>query len=738
MTGIVIVSHSAELAEGLKTMALRVSKGKAPIAVAGGIDDPSNSYETNTRKILGAIESVHNDAGVIVFMDSSEAVLCAKTAIDLLDENIRSNVILSVAPLAEGVITAASSSAKGSSLQTILRELDQCMEAKRNHLGLKSSLPAKPSNSTIPGDQPETSDSTSSGGQPETQNPTTFGALAEIHNSTIPGDQPKRPYPITSNRSDGALNPLRGLPIVRGIAEGPVYLYETSLPEVPKKGRSLEELQQAIEDAHADLEALKQTSIRSIGQDEAAIFGAHQLILTDPELKQRVTDIMQNEQSGAAWAWRKAINDIATLYKNSTSDVLAERAADVLDAGRRVLSKLVVTHAGAVNPETPSILVTSELSPSDTASLDRNKVLGIVCERGSETSHSAILVRSLGIPTIFGATNARDKLPNANQVILDGETGEIHLDPDAHLTAIMRRKRDQWLGIQSEANRVKNQPVSTRKGEAIAVWANVSDMDHIALALDQGAEGIGLFRTEFLFMGRNAAPDEQEQYDVYSDVVRVMQKRPVTFRTIDIGGDKPVSYLSIDKEDNPFMGWRGIRFSLDREDLFRIQIRAMLRASAFGNVRIMFPMVSVVDEWRLARAIITEEMTGLNQQNIAFDPGVKLGIMVEVPSAAIMLNDFLEEVDFISIGTNDLTQYIMAADRTNNKVAGLAGYTQPAVLKMIRKIIKKAVKAGVEVSMCGEMARDTRMTDKLLSYGLRHFSMSAPGIPEFKLNLSGR
>jgi multiphosphoryl transfer protein len=536
---------------------------------------------------------------------------------------------------------------------------------------------------------------------------------------------------------------ITGMPVVKGIVQGPVFMYEIELPEVPMEATIKDEsnrtaLDGAISEAHEELEALKQKSLRSIGQEEADIFGAHQLIISDPELRKRVNEIMSNEKAGAAWAWRKAVIEVAEVYRLSGSASLAERAVDVLDAGLRVLEKLIPMKSNTVNPVVPSILVTDELSPSDTATLDSEMVLGIVCERGSDTSHSAILVRSLGIPSIFGVENARDKLSTASVVIVDGESGEIFLDPDEHLIAVMQRKRDQWLGIQTEANRVKNQPVSTRKGEAIAVWANVSDIDHIALALEQGAEGIGLFRTEFLFMGRDHPPDEQEQFDKYSDVVRVMQSRPITFRTIDIGGDKPVSYLSIDKESNPFMGWRGIRFSLDREDLFRVQIRAMLRASAFGSVKIMFPMVSVVDEWRLARAIVSEEMSKLEGEGIAFDAEVKLGIMVEVPSAAIMLDDFLAEVDFISIGTNDLTQYIMATDRTNTKVAGLASYTQPAVLKIIRTVIEKAVMAGVEVSICGEMARDTRMTDKLLSYGLRHFSMSASGIPEFKLNLSGR
>lgn len=533
---------------------------------------------------------------------------------------------------------------------------------------------------------------------------------------------------------------LTGIVVGGGVALGPAFIYEIRLPEItPEKisdpHSEIQSLKAALAEATSDLESLKQRSMHIVGKEEAQIFEAQKLIANDPELFKLVENQIQKESVCAAFAWRATIEEFVNLYKSSKSPVMAERSADVLDVGLRVIRKLVSQDLNPLLPEKPSILVTDELSPSDTASIDPAMITGVICESGSNTSHSAILVRSIGIPAVFGVQNAREKLARLEHIIVDGDLGKIYLKPDEALTSTMQKRRQNWLQTKKAADKVKHHVVHTSDGEKIEVLANVSEISQVSKALENGAGGIGLYRTEYVYMDRKQAPSEDEQYEIYREAVELMPGKPVTFRTMDIGGDKPIDYLSITKEANPFMGWRGIRFSLHREDVFRVQLRAILRASAHGNIHIMFPMISTLDEWHSAKSIVDEEKLWLKEKNIDFGADVSCGIMVEVPSVAVMIDDFLDEVDFISIGTNDLTQYLMAADRMNSKVAKLASYHQPAVLKVVELVIRAAVKKGVPVSMCGEMARDTEMTETLLRFGLRSFSMSASGIPAFKHNL---
>jgi len=793
MTGIVIVSHSAELAEGLRKLAGQMGQGKVPLAAAGGIDDPDEPIGTDAMKILEAIQQVYSEDGVIVFMDMGSAILSTEMALDFLDEDQRSNVVLSPAPLAEGVITAVVTAATGASRQEILRELDHSLTGKQSQLGHTTRAAAE-TRQSVPD---ETSDFSHSGtftlentlglhARPAARMATIAGkyeADIQLRNLTretdfVPArsinaliglqavrqhtlelraagnqaaeafselagllqrhfDESTDPPGRTPDNPKETPNPHRinGISVGAGVAVGPVFQFTVSPSDVkPEHSQNpadeKERLRAALDKAVGELDEI---ASRNLSAGDAEIFQAHKLIVTDPELLRDVHRSIDKDHFTADYAWWKAIEQYTALYRASSSPVLAERAADVQDAGGRVLRHLCGDPDHSPVPDEPSILVIDELSPSAAASLDSRLIIGILTERGSATSHSGILVSSLGIPAVFGVSNAIEKCRTGQQIILDGDNARVYIKPTAHQLEQMKRRRDNWLKTRSMADGIKLEPVCAPDGDPLEVLSNVSSPEHVKTSVENGAEGIGLYRTEFLFMGRSEAPDENEQYETYRQALQAMGGKPVTFRTIDIGGDKPVDYLSIEKEANPFLGWRGIRFSLDRRDVFRTQIRALLRASAHGPLRIMFPMVATVDEWQQARKLTMQAGEQLRSEGIAYQESTPLGIMVEVPAAALCIEDFLSEVDFVSIGTNDLTQYVMAADRMNGKVAALASYHQPAVRKLIETTIRAARRHKVPVSMCGEMARDTGVTRLLLDYGLRSFSMNAGAIPEFKL-----
>lgn len=819
MTGIVIVSHSAELAEGLRKLAEQMGQGKVPLAAAGGIDDPDEPIGTDAMKILEAIQQVYSDDGVIVFMDMGSAILSTEMALDFLEEEQRTKVVLSAAPLAEGVITAAVTAAAGGSLQEILSELTSALTAKQSQLGVTASAdliatssppkPASPADTTPT--TPTALVSSNAGGEspPDTQVNTHSGIFVlentlgiharpaariatisgkyeadiQLRNLTLESDfvsarsinaliglQAIREHTVelraTGSQADKAYaeladllrrhfdestdapgkaanspketpNPhsFNGITVGKGVAIGPAFLYANSLPEIkPERADNPDDEKQRLRVAlDQAVEELDDIASRDLSASDAEIFQAHKLIVTDPELLKEVHRSIEKDQSTAGYAWWKTIQQYMELYRASSSPVLAERAADVQDAGGRVLRHLTGEQGSAPQPDEPSILVTEELSPSIAASLDTTMIIGILTAHGSATSHSGILVSSLGIPAVFGVSSAIEKCQNGQQIILDGDNARVYLKPTAHQLEQMKRRRENWLKTRSMADGIKLEAVYAPDGSRLEVLSNVSAPEHVKTAIQSGAEGIGLYRTEFLFMGRSAAPDENEQYETYRQAVEAMDGKPVTFRTIDIGGDKPVDYLSIEKEANPFLGWRGIRFSLDRPEVFRTQIRALLRASAHGPVKIMFPMVATLAEWQQARKLTMQASAELRSEGIDHQENTPLGIMIEIPAAALSIGEFLPEVDFVSIGTNDLTQYVMAADRMNGKVAALASYRQPAVLKLIETSIRSAQQHNVPVSMCGEMARDTAVTRLLLDYGLRSFSMNAGAVPEFKL-----
>lgn len=531
---------------------------------------------------------------------------------------------------------------------------------------------------------------------------------------------------------------IEGISVAPGFAVGPVKHYEHTLPTIKKESISdieteIGKLHTAIQEAKAEVVVIIEGGTSTISAEDAAIFEAQILLIQDPELLSKVEKRIKEECIAAAFAWRVTLDEFIEIYEAATSgSQLSTRVADLVDVGLRVLEKLTGETYNTLEVNEPVILITEELNPSDVASIDTQKILAICTTKGSENSHSAILARSLGIPSVFGMGKLIRKIPEGNVVAVDGELGMLYTRPESTFLSEMEKKRADWLEIKVNASRERLEPAKTEDGTLLDVMANVGSLADVYQAIEQGAEGIGLFRTEFVFMTSGNYPSEDDQFAMYSRAAALLDGKPLVIRTIDIGGDKPVPYLNIEKEDNPFLGWRGIRYSLDQAELFKTQLRAILRASTHGNVSVMFPMLSTIDELKRTNSLLDSCKQELSSKNIPYNANIKSGIMIEVPAAVTMLDSLLEHTDFISIGTNDLTQYIMAADRTNSRVAELSSHYQPAVIHTIADIVQKAKKAGKNVSMCGEMARDTRLTSVLAGFGLRSFSMSSNGIPEFK------
>jgi multiphosphoryl transfer protein len=537
---------------------------------------------------------------------------------------------------------------------------------------------------------------------------------------------------------------LSGIPASPGIAIGPAAQYRPRLPAIPRYPAEDPQaewlrLQVALNQARDEIQAVYRSAVSQVGPDEAAIFEAHALFLQDPSLLEKAEQTIFGRQINAEAAWEQSINQQADEYHALLDPYMQARAADVLDAGQRVLQHLLGLERPALDFDRPSILIAADLTPSDTARLDPKQVLGICTERGGSTSHSAILARALGIPAVVGLGTgpveeglALADIPDGQVVAIDGDSGRLWPRPEPDLLAELRDRQRQWQARQQQAKAASQRLAFTRDRQRIEVAANIGGPNDVPVALEYGAEGVGLFRTEFLFLDRETAPTEDEQLAAYRQVIEAMGDRPVIIRTLDIGGDKPVPYLELEHEENPFLGWRGIRLCLSRPDLFKPQLRAILRASAQGNVKLMFPMVGAVEEIRQAKALLNEVRQELAEQGQPFNEQMDVGVMIEVPSAVAVADHLAREVDFFSIGTNDLTQYVMAADRGNARVAHLANALQPAVLRLIRQTADAARQAGIWVGMCGELAGKALATPLLVGLGLTELSMSAPSIPAVK------
>lgn len=546
------------------------------------------------------------------------------------------------------------------------------------------------------------------------QAPATNGQSATVTSS---------PEPIKNNQ-------IKGIAAAPGIAIGPVYQFKQAELKIEETfaGSSEEQnrLQEAIERARSQLTALRKQMLERKATAEADIFDVHLEIMDDPDLLDAVLEKI-NAKQPAAKAWQTTIDTRAKLVAGLNDPLLAARSADLHDVGYRVLRLLA---DGADNepklPDHPVIILAHDLSPSDTASLDKERVLGFCTAVGGPTAHSAIIARALSLPAIVSAGEKTLEIEDGTMVIVNGSNGLLTIAPDETAVSHAQKAQQKWQEQRDAANKSAAEPAITQDGHRVEIVANIGGVSDAQKAMHSGAEGVGLLRTEFLFLERTEAPTEEEQFTVYRDIAQAMQNQPVIIRTLDIGGDKPLPYIDVPPEENPFLGERGIRLCLNRPGLLREQLRAILRATKYGKLRIMFPMVADIGEFRAARAMVEEVRAELNAAP------VEVGIMIEIPSAALMADAFAPEIDFFSIGTNDLTQYTLAMDRMHPSLAGKSDGLHPAVLRLIKKTVTAAHAAGKWTGVCGELGADPQAVPILIGIGVDELSVSVPAIPTVK------
>ena len=467
-----------------------------------------------------------------------------------------------------------------------------------------------------------------------------------------------------------------------------------------------------------------------VGEKEAEIMQGHMMLLMDPMLTGEIETAITGESICAEYAIEQVCTTYADLFASMDDELMQQRATDMRDIKTRMQRELLgVESVDIASLQAGTILVAKDLTPSMTAGIKPENVAGIVTELGGKTSHSAILARALEIPAVVAVPDLMNQVENGHVIVLDGSEGTVYIDPDQNVVDDFSAKREKFLKEKKELEQYIGKPTVTKDGVRIELVANIGKPEDLEKVLQYDGEGVGLFRTEFLFMDRTAMPTEEEQFEAYKTVAEGLKGKPVIIRTLDIGGDKEIPYMGLTKDENPFLGYRAIRFCLDRkDDVYKPQLRALLRASAYGNIKIMVPMVTCIEELREAKALIEEIKKELDEQNIPYKKDIEVGIMVETAAASLMADVFAKEAAFFSIGTNDLTQYTMSVDRGNDKVSYLYSTFNPAVLRSIKRIITCGREAGIMVGMCGEAASDPLMIPLLLAFGLNEFSMSASAI----------
>ena len=487
------------------------------------------------------------------------------------------------------------------------------------------------------------------------------------------------------------------------------------------------------EAAVEQLNSIKERAYQSLGEEKAAIFEGHLMILEDEELEEEIIDYLRSNHVNAAVAANVVIDQQVAILSEIDDEYLKERAGDIRDIGNRLIKNILGMHIvdlGEINEEV--ILVAYDLTPSETAQLNLDKVLGFVTDIGGRTSHTSIMARSLELPAIVGTNNVTELVNTGDFLILDALNNVVYVNPSQEDILRLKALQAKLADEKAELAKLKDLPALTLDGHRVDVVANIGTIRDIEGAERNGAEGVGLYRTEFLFMDRDQLPTEEEQFIAYKDVVEAMNGNLVILRTMDIGGDKELPYLDLPKEMNPFLGWRAIRIALDHREILNAQLRAVLRASAYGKLAVMFPMIISVEEIRELKSVIEELKVELRNEGKAFDENIQIGVMVETPSAAVNAKFLAKEVDFFSIGTNDLTQYTLAVDRGNELISHLYNPMSPSVLSLIKQVIDASHAEGKWTGMCGELAGDERATVLLLGMGLDEFSMSAISVPRIK------
>ena len=778
--GIVVVSHSRALADAAVALASEMLQG-APvrIEVAAGLDD--TVFGTDAIDIKEAIERVNGPAGVVVLMDLGSALLSAELALDLLDDPAgRDRVTLSAAPIVEGLIVAVVAAAGGADRAEIAAEAQSALLGKTGHLTVpvvdevaaatqpdqdemvavftvtnEHGLHARPAARLVTearalGASIRLRNLTTGAGPVPADSLSRVATLAALRghevelraSGTGAAHAVKQLLDLAARRFDEpetaevALPPVGGVtsgpqPASPGIAIGPVRRPASAPIDLARivvedPAREREHLSDCILAVQRDIELVRTATARAVGEDEASIFDAHLSLLGDTEL---LADIDQRIDSGvgAVAAWSESLAAVERVWTGLPDPYLRARAHDVRAVSEQVLRKLTGTPSPAVVSE--GVLVARDLTPSEAAELDPDLVLGVVLAEGSPSSHAAILARARDIPVVVGAGRDVLRLPEGTTVIFDGGTGELHIDPPTALVEDFRRQAQALANRRALHLATAQEPAVSRDGVVVSVGANLGSVPDAKSALEAGADSAGLVRTEILFQERENAPDAGEQQAAYDAIAAGIGGRRVTLRTLDAGGDKPIAYLRMPVEQNPFLGHRGIRLSLDRRDVLREQLAAICATARHSATSVMFPMISTVAELIAARQVLVE---AAGPRGVPED--LRVGMMVEVPAAALKIESFLPHLDFVSIGTNDLTQYTMAAERGNGAVAALSDALDPGVLQLIDHVSRVA-RDRIPVSVCGEAASDEVAVPVLVGLGIRHLSVSPSAVPRVKASI---
>jgi phosphocarrier protein FPr len=795
VVGLVLVSHSHEVAEGVAALARQMGGADLPMATAGGLDGAGDEHPigTDAARIVAAIERVWSEDGVLVLMDLGSAVLSAEMALEFLDPDRRGKVRLSGAPFVEGAISAAVAAKLGRPLDGVADEALGGLAGKTAHLeddhdraggdrtatateepagpevrlpiviDLPHGLHARPAARLVQtagafdadvrvvnltaGRGPVSARSLNAvatlgvtvgqrievvaRGPQATLAIDAVRALADRRFDEDPEDlivaEPSTDPRV--GRGPAEEGTIVGIPASAGIAVGPVrhlHVPELPLPDGPA-GTPDEEnarLDEAIAAVSADITRQRDAAVLRVGKGEAAIFDAHLLFLQDEALLGPARAGIPDR--GAAAAWGDAVARLAATWEELDDPYLRERADDVRSVGRQVLAELLGVEAPHGRLGSPGILVVRDLEPADTIALDPASCQGIAVAHGGPTSHAAVLARALGIPAVVGLGESITRIDEGVAIGLDGGTGVVHLDPSPSAIALLEAKRAEQQEIERASRARAGAPAVTKDGRRVPIMANVGGPADITAALAAGCDGVGLFRSEFLFIARDRMPSEAEQEEVYRAAAVALEGRPLTVRTLDAGADKPLPYLGLAPEANPFLGVRGFRLTMAHPEILHAQLRALVRVSAEHPVRIMFPMVATLEELELGIAAVGE---------VAADVGTvppEIGVMVEIPAAALAAAHLARVAAFFSVGTNDLTQYTLAADRGNEDLGNLADALHPSVLRLIATTAEAGVATGVPTAVCGELAGDPTATALLIGLGVDELSMSPPAIPSVK------
>jgi phosphocarrier protein FPr len=800
MVGLVLVSHSATLAEGAAELARQMGGEDVAIEPAGGLDLPDRPIGTDAVLVLAAIERAWSDDGVLVLMDLGSAVLSAEMAVEMLDDDRRGRVHLTSAPFVEGAVAAAVAARLGRSLDEVSAEALGGLAPKIDHVGdaavastaggpdagvdaepestirivvaNRLGLHARPAARFVTAAsgfdaRVRVRDLTNGRGPADARSMNAVATLgvAQGHEIEVgasgPGaaaaldairaladanfgdaDEPETgPAPSPPGEraaarvggGDGSL--LVGIAAAPGIALGPVRRLIHERRGLPPSGTPDEErarLDAAVASASADIRATRRAVASRAGEPAAEIFDAHLLLLNDEALLDPARRAIA-EGVPAAGAWRSAIAAAAERWRGLEDTYLRSRADDVEAVGEQVLDALA--GGAGVRTSGPGVLVADDVTPAQTASLDLDEVSALLTARGGPTSHAAVLARSLGLPAVVALGDRVLDVAEGTDVVVDGEAGTVRIDPGERERTNARERARAARAFEAEARAAAAAPAATLDGTTVPVLANVGRPGDAITAARSGADGVGLLRSEFLFLDRDRMPDEDEQVAAYTAVSDPLGgDKPVILRTLDVGGDKPLPYLPMAPEANPFLGVRGLRLGLQRPEILRTQLRAAARVAADRPIRVMFPMVSTVDEVRAARAVVDDV---LHELGAAGPERLDVGAMIEVPAAAIAAPALAEVVDFFSIGTNDLTQYTLAAERGNDGVAALADALHPAVLRLIEMTTAAARDRGIDVGVCGELASDVDAVPILLGLGVGELSVAPPAVPRVKAAVRG-